>query len=290
MCMLISRLVFCGLLLIAFGGCVITKKECNRITSEAVENAIAGMYTETELEKAVNDAREGWVSNAAHTEELKAAKEKARVGWISDAAHTEKVKAAKENGIIAGKQEIKENYESMEKVRASEAAKQMIKLAEQIDFFGFDKTDATIPEVVISNLSEAEHALKKAKEKLINQPEKSVEHANKAIEIRTKIAYYFLIRYHYRLALQYKERSKTTEKLEAYGIAKQLFENANSIDPEFSLFANTSFYCAQIALDYHENRYYRPAREIYRELIKKYSSQKKPVQELIDELREKVGN
>ena len=115
----------------------------------------------------------------------------------------------------------------------------MIKLAKQIDFFGFDKTDATIPGVVSSNLNEAEQELKKAEQKLINQPEKSVEHANKAIEIRTKIAYYFLIRYHYRLALQYKERSKNTEKLEAYGIAKQLFENANSIDPEFSLFADT---------------------------------------------------
>ena len=59
MCMLISRLLFCGLLLIAFGGCGISKEECNRITKEAVENAISGMYTETELEKAVNDAREG---------------------------------------------------------------------------------------------------------------------------------------------------------------------------------------------------------------------------------------
>ena len=172
----------------------------------------------------------------------------------------------------------------------SKAAEQMIKLAEQINFFSFHKTDATIPEVVISNLTEADQKLEEAEEELIDQPEESVEHANKAIEIRTKIAYYFLIRYHYRLALEYKERSKTKEKLDAYGIAKQLFENANRIDPEFSLFADTSFYCVQIALDYHEDRYYRRAGEIYRELIKKYSAQKKPVQELIDELREKVGN
>ena len=324
--MLISRLVFCGLLLIVvFGGCGkrYTKTQLDNAVDEARSTARIGWISETAhkqkiadavkvLEAAVKAAKEearvGWISETAHKQKITAAKEEARVGWISETAHKQKiadakkvarvgwiaetdhiqkVEDAKEDGIEEGKQAIKADYESMEKQLAAE---RMIKLAEQIDFFGFDKTNATIPKVVVLKLHEANQQLKEAEQKLSDQPEKSMEHASEVIEIRTKIAYYFLIRYHYRLALQYKERSKTEEKLEAYGIMKQLFENATSNDKSFSLFADISFYCAKIALDYHKEGYYSRAKAIYNELNKSYSSQKKPVQKLIDELKDKVGN
>ena len=303
--MLISRLVFCGLLLIVvFGGCGkrYTKTQLDNAVDEARSTARIGWISETAHKQKIADAvkvlkaavkaakkeaRVGWISETAHKQKIADAKKVARVGWIAETDHIQKVEDAKEDGIEEGKQAIKADYESMEKQLAAE---RMIKLAEQIDFFGFDKTNATIPKVVVSKLHEANQQLKEAEQKLSDQPEKSMEHASKVIEIRTKIAYYFLIRYHYRLALQYKERSKTEEKLEAYGIVKQLFENATSNDKSFSLFADISFYCAKIALDYHKEGYYSRAKAIYNELNKSYSSQKKPVQKLIDELKDKVGN
>ncbi|MDE0684068.1 MAG: hypothetical protein OXI63_14210 [Candidatus Poribacteria bacterium] len=268
----------------------------NMYTQDQVEakvaNATKDMYTRRQVNTEVaNATKDMYTRRQVNTEVANATKDM----YTRRQVNTEVANATKNMVSEANYNSVRDRLNEAEVKVATSKAEQTIKLAKQINFFGFDEEAGSIPGEVASHLNAAKRELKQAEQKLKNryQAEESEKHAAKAFKMRTEIVYYSLIRYHYRLGEKYKERGEREEKQdayqEAYEIAKQLFENGTRINSQYPLFNDIAYRLAKMGLDFYEDQRITPAEEIY-ELIKKYRWREGRVQKLISDLREKVGD